>query len=198
MNKIWNGECVYYATPPKDEQHGACVTLAVTTTDNVTLMSGEFHTLESDKATSLHLHPTLEELLDSSEVDLLTARIMHHFLRSYAYLIPVRNIEELMISRLATALTSKKCKEEFLDWKILQADLTLNLPPMMTTTSDMAASINSDLCDVAGALGSLSRWEEAALLLVEIGDVFKKNTNSYNQASDAFLYAGKPQKLEYN
>jgi hypothetical protein len=190
VNKIWNGECVYYATP-SDEQDGACVTLAVTTTDNVTLAAGEFHTLESDKATSLNLHPTLQGLLDSSEVDLLTARMMHHFLRSYAYMIPVYNIEELLVSRLATALTSKKCKEEFLDWQILRADLTLNLPPM-TTTDDMDEAIESDLCGVACALVSMSRWEEAALLLAEIGDVFKKNTNSYDQASDAFLYAGKP------
>jgi hypothetical protein len=98
-----------------------------------------------------------------------------------------------MNTRLATALTSKKCKEEFLDWQILRADLTLNLPPM-TTTDDMDEAIESDLCGVACALVSMSRWEEAALLLAEIGDVFKKNTNSYDQASDAFLYAGNPQK----
>jgi hypothetical protein len=198
VNKIWNGECVYYATPNDgNEQDGMspCVKLAVTTTDNETLMSGEFHALESDGSSRLTLHPMLQDLLDSSEVDLLTARMMHHFLRSYAYLIPAQNVWELMTSsNLHTPLTSKKCKEEFLDWQILRADLTLNLPMTTTSDDDMARSINTTLCKVAGALASLSRWEEAALLFVEIGDAFKKNEKAYEYASDAFLYTGNPHK----
>jgi hypothetical protein len=200
VNKIWNGECVYYAFPNDgDGQDGEspCVELAVTTTDNKTLMSCDVHALKSDKWTRIMLHPMLQELLDSSEVDLLTARMMHHFLRSYAYLIPAENVWEVMTSpKIHSPLTSKKCKEEFLDWQILRADLTLNLPAMTTTTSDddMADSINSALCEVGGALASMSRWEEAALLFVEIGDAFKKNKKAYEYAADGFLYTGNPHK----
>jgi MYND finger len=199
IQKIWDGECVYYVYPG---ENGACLTIVGATTDDVKLMSGECFPYEHEKNDYIGLHPDLNNLLDSSQVELVKTRLMHHFLRQYAYWIPPYNLA-VLLSGLAPPLASKKCKHQFLDWQVLRADVTLNLTPLDTDSrqpyrSDadlLAEEIHDRLSDVVRALASLNRWEDAARLSQEIGDTFNDSAgNAYRCAAEAFQFAGNNEK----
>jgi hypothetical protein len=142
-------------------------------------MSGEFFPCEHEKDSYIRLHPDFYNLLDSSQVEVVKTRMMHHFLRQYAYWIPPFNLQLLLLG-LAPPLVSKKFKQQFLDWQILRTDVAFNLPHVSTTASNnekdndelLAIEIYERLQDVARALASLNRWEDAAPLCMEIGDAF--------------------------
>ena len=72
-------------------------------------------------------------------------------------------------------LTSKKYKEDHLDWQILRADLILNFPNMMRGQDNdecLAKAIYKSLMGLGCSLAALGRFAEAAPLYEEIGETF--------------------------
>jgi hypothetical protein len=170
---------------------GGVFQISVTTTDDETVMRGKGYTPELAHKSHFDFHPGLRELLNVNDCELLKARTMHHFYRHFAYFIPPHLQDLFLGTTLEKALTSKKCKEEYLDWQIMRAHLTLNLPRPGFEKS-LARDIHDRLNRVAQALGSMHRWEEAARILVEIGHAFEKTAYSieFFQAAKAFHHAG--------
>lgn len=124
VQKIWNGECVYYVLPSSHEDEEMFF-LTVRTTDDEEV--GAFSA--SSRGYRLKLHPHLHELLEFSQEERLKTRMIHHFLRHFAYMIPINLLTSFRFTPyLESSLSSKISKEDYLDWQILQADLSLNLP----------------------------------------------------------------------
>jgi hypothetical protein len=118
IQKIWDGECVYCTYP--NDGGASLLIVALTAEDSVKLMQCECFPNGHAKKSFIQLHPDLYNRLDPNQRALVTTRMMHHFLRQYAYWIPPFNLGHLL-SSLVAPLTSKKCKQQLLDWQILQS-----------------------------------------------------------------------------
>jgi len=195
VQKIWDGECVYHVIPSGlDEGRDLCFDLYVTTTDDETLAQCE----ANDELIWVNFIPDLEDMLDSHDQELLKARMMHHFLRQFIYTVPTHHWKHLLTGQLVLVLTtSKKYKEELLDWRILQADLALNLPPTSVSVDDpdeFACIIYRSLSEVGCTLAALKRWEDAAPFYLELGDAFLCDMWSYAQAARSYYHVGNDEK----
>lgn len=186
VEKIWNGECVYHVNAVDyRSEDDVCFTLSVATTDDEYL--SRFVGYHSGKL-SMDLHTKFD--LDYNERELLQVRMWHHFLRQYAYLVPPHLLDIILNSTFEVALTSKKCKDAFLDWQILRADLALNLPPT-NDDRELSDEIHKRLVLVGCALLASNRWEEASSFFVELARTFKNDLGSYGNAAKAFQLTGK-------
>mmetsp|Transcript_32183 Transcript_32183/g.63709 ORF Transcript_32183/g.63709 Transcript_32183/m.63709 type:complete len:586 (+) Transcript_32183:404-2161(+) len=195
VKKIWDGECVYHIVRPgsNNAENGVCFILRIITTDDEMLMGFIGYSSDLSHKTNMEIDPALSENLDFNDMEILKTRAMHHFLRQYAFTIPahLRFILLNSAGRQEMLLaSSKKYKAEYLDWKILQADLTLNLPPMMAGQLT-SSRIHESLMDVGLVMTASEQFEKVSGLYIEIGDTFKSDTSSYLLAANAYGLAGR-------
>ena len=118
------------------------------------------------------------------------ARIAQIFLRQHAYVLPPHGVKRLVLS--LNGIVSRKRKKDYFDWKILRADLALNLLSMNQDVDDekghgddflVAHDAAHWLMKVALALGVMECWEETAALFVEVGSVFPETPYCHRLAA---------------
>lgn len=194
--QAWNGECVYHVT------EFGCGLMA-SDLDDEPIWRLKTLAENAPFSTAMALRADFYNRLDISERELLETRILHLFLRYYAYLVAPKLLVLLLSGSDERVLISKRCKEQYLDWQILRADLTLHLPAVLSppigemhSGNDKSGGLEdrmlAQLSSVDRALALLNRWDHSATLKEEMGDIFQ--SFPYGEAGAAYFYAGQYDK----
>ncbi|KAL3922465.1 MAG: hypothetical protein SGILL_002193 [Bacillariaceae sp.] len=190
VEAIWKNETqnlVFYVYGEQqclgnNDYDGEIVDMVVTTDKNEPLIRYKGYPEDSRRREAIQFGSRLETLFHSfDDFKLFVARILHSFLRTHAHMLPLHVLWDLMTRYLGDTignLTSKKYKDDRLDWELLQTDLALNLPApgaWFYSEAELAEVIYDRLMTVGQSLSSLGRFQEAAALYVDIGKVFPES-----------------------
>ena len=196
--KVWNNErLVYYVY----DNEWACkgdekFKIIVTTDDDRYLLR---YCTPKDKTKLLTVDIPFYDWpsLAAEHKQLLFFRIMHNFLRLFAYRLPVDELWRFINGYMEdmSPLASKKHKLDYLDWVMLKADLLLHLPIPPDRYGEvnderMSVMLHESLKDVGKALASLERFDDAALIMTELAETFPNDHTSYFNAGSTLHILG--------